>query len=395
MEATDLVEDLQVMIEVELGIPVGQQQLVAANGMLLRSNETLASQGIVSDTSVTVRCRAEQSQPQLQQPPPPQQQQQQQPQLQQPPPPQQQQQQHQQQGGGHIPLDQARALIRNLFTSRSARPQQEPHGLPLNESDPDFQRRLYEAIQRRNVDENFANALEFTPEVFAQVTMLYVDCEINKEKVKAFVDCGAQVSLMNVRTAERCGLMRLLDPRMKGLMRGVGEQVSLGRIHMALVNLGGLHIPISLCVLENQSMDFIIGLDQMKRHHMIIDLKENCLRVGTTAITFLSEAELPAFARLGAGESDCEHEKVEEGSSSYNEVTATREPQLTAAPSGAAEVSAPTAVNTSSGSDAGADREAAIGALMSLTGIDRERAILVLEAAGWDANVAVSLLFNE
>lgn len=42
----------------------------------------------------------------------------------------------------------------------------------------------------RNVDSNMATAIEFAPESFGQVHMLYVDCKVNGYPVKAFVDTG-------------------------------------------------------------------------------------------------------------------------------------------------------------------------------------------------------------
>lgn len=67
-----------------------------------------------------------------------------------------------------------------------------PTGDPL---DPEYQKKMYEAIQQKNVNENYEHALEHSPEVFGQVDMLYVDMTVNGEPVKAFIDSGAQVRM--------------------------------------------------------------------------------------------------------------------------------------------------------------------------------------------------------
>lgn len=41
--------------------------------------------------------------------------------------------------------------------------------------------------------------------------MLYVEMEVNKKPVQAFVDSGAQSTIMSKSLAERCGLLKLLD----------------------------------------------------------------------------------------------------------------------------------------------------------------------------------------
>jgi hypothetical protein len=74
---------------------------------------------------------------------------------------------------------------------------------------------------------------------------------------------------------------------------------------MTMVSLGGLVLPFSITVLERQDMDFLIGLDQLKRHQMQIDLKANCLRIDEHALPFLSEGELPVHLRKeSAGENE-------------------------------------------------------------------------------------------
>merc|ERR1712198_832471 len=58
--------------------------------------------------------------------------------------------------------------------------------------------------------------------------------------------------------------------------------------------------------LEAQPMDMLLGLDMLKKHQCTIDLRKNCLMIGTTGTEtkFLSENELPACTRHPATQQD-------------------------------------------------------------------------------------------
>lgn len=167
-------------------------------------------------------------------------------------------------------------------------------------SDPDNeenQKIIAERIRMQNVQASMETAMNEMPEAFGSVCMLYINIEVNGFPIKAFVDSGAQSTIMSVRCAERCNLSRLVDTRFAGEARGVGTAKIMGRVHMAQMKLGSSYFPISLTVLQNDDVDMLFGLDMLKRHRCMIDLSANVLRIetgnGMEETPFLPEAEIP------------------------------------------------------------------------------------------------------
>merc|ERR1719420_2394941 len=196
-----------------------------------------------------------------------------------------------------------------LKEQQDVRKEREALRIRMMNADPfdlEAQRLIAQEIEQKNIDHNMELAMEASPESFGSVIMLYINCTVNGHQVKAFVDSGAQATIMSQKAAERCNIMRLVDRRWAGVAKGVGTQKILGRVHMAQIQIEKDYLTSSFSILEDQPMDMLLGLDMLKKHQCTLDLKKNVLVIGTTGTEtpFLSEGDLPACARLSSHTED-------------------------------------------------------------------------------------------
>ena len=209
-----------------------------------------------------------------------------------------QQQQQQQQQVAHD--EKLAQMLQAQYDAQNMHRQQHPSLLPQHQQQavaaaaaaPPPHRDAAREERHRTRDEQLKMALEVNPEAFVKIPMLYVQVLLNNTPVKAFVDTGAQMTVMTVACAQRCNLLNAVDSRFRGVAAGVGHARIAGRVHMATLRFGTrTAVDTSITVLEQPAggggPELLLGLDLMRKYQATIDLGRNAMVIGGEALPFV------------------------------------------------------------------------------------------------------------
>jgi DNA damage-inducible protein 1 len=187
-----------------------------------------------------------------------------------------------------------------------------------NPNDKEASEYVQKQERQKLIQEQYEYVMNEYPEsVVGRVLMLYIPMKINGFPVAAFIDSGAQQTIMSLSLAKQCQIDQYIDTRMAGIAVGVGTGVILGRIHIVQIEITSTitnqiyYFPCSITVMDDpksksnhttklltsddtdhpmseehiddeavggKEMPFLFGLDMLKRHLCCLDMSKGCLR---------------------------------------------------------------------------------------------------------------------
>lgn len=104
-------------------------------------------------------------------------------------------------------------------------------------------------------------------------------CELNGYTVPAIIDTGAQITIISTSCAKRCRVMNLIDRKYSGRAVGVGSSEIIGRINNLQLRVGPITFQSRVAVLRESSVDFLIGMDFLRRFKCDLCLTEGVLKL--------------------------------------------------------------------------------------------------------------------
>ena len=162
------------------------------------------------------------------------------------------------------------------------------------------------------------------------------------------------------------------------MAKGVGTARIIGRVHLVPIQIGKSFFNCSFTILEDQSMEFLLGLDMLKGHQACIDLMRNELRIGEESVPFLGEGDLPMRLRDNAQQQDAAQSVP---------------PPASSAPAPAAAAPSNTPSSSTNAPESRSFPRESLVYLMEL-GASEEQAVALLQQSQGDVNLAANLFLQ-
>lgn len=157
---------------------------------------------------------------------------------------------------------------------------------------------MAEIAYQYKIHEQYQHSYTYDPESFTTSCMLYIPIKINNVPILAFVDSGAEKSILSSDFLEGLKLDKMLDKRFVGQARGVGTGNITGRLHHVMFTFDNEFLPHSLTVLESLGSAVLIGLDFMRKYKCIIDFNTNSFKITglDVELKFLNEGQVERYS---------------------------------------------------------------------------------------------------
>ena len=81
-------------------------------------------------------------------------------------------------------------MLKEQHEAKAEKERQRIRMLTADPFDAEAQKLIASEIEKENIDANMEAAMEYNPESFGTVQMLYINCSVNGHPVKAFIDSG-------------------------------------------------------------------------------------------------------------------------------------------------------------------------------------------------------------
>lgn len=157
---------------------------------------------------------------------------------------------------------------------------------------------MAEIAYQYKIHEQYQHSYTYDPESFTTSCMLYIPIRINNVPILAFVDSGAEKSILSSNFLEDLKLDKMLDKRFVGQARGVGTSNITGRLHHVMFTFDNEFLPHSLTVLDSLGSAILIGLDFMRKYKCIIDFNTNSFKITglDVELKFLNEGQVEKYS---------------------------------------------------------------------------------------------------